>query len=177
MEHASKDQAPSRTRRGAIGVAVVLAAAAGAWGLLAETHPAAPQVEFKTLTGEHFSTRDLQGKVVLVNFWATSCVTCVHEMPMLVDTYRKYAPRGFETVAVAMNYDRPDYVVNFAETRGLPFKVALDVDNQLAPAFNGTQVTPTSFVLDKHGRIVKRFVGEPTRAELEALIERQLAAT
>lgn len=162
----------------AVIVAIVIAAVLGGGAFVWTTRSKpAPQVEFKTIAGERFDTAALRGKVVLVNFWATSCTTCVHEMPMLVATHRKYAARGYETVAVAMSYDRPDYVVNFAETRGLPFKVALDADNRIAPAFENTQITPTSFVLDKQGRIVKRYVGEPSEAELHALIERELAAS
>ncbi|HEU4621842.1 MAG TPA: TlpA disulfide reductase family protein [Burkholderiaceae bacterium] len=160
-----------------IGLAIVAAVVALAWMVAGRSSQPAPQVEFKTLTGQQLTTADLRGKVVLVNFWATSCVTCVKEMPMLVDTHRKYASRGYETVAVAMHYDRPDYVVNFTETRGLPFKVVLDVDNRIATAFDKTQITPTSFVLDKHGRIVKRYVGEPKEAELHRLIEQELAAS
>ena len=68
----------------------------------------------------------------LVNFWATSCTGCMKEMPRLVETHRKYAGQGFETVAVAMSYDRPDYVQTYVNTNKLPFKVALDMDGSIA---------------------------------------------
>jgi len=76
---------------------------------------AAPQVTFTSLKGEKISMQSLRGKVVLVNFWATSCVGCIHEMPQIIDTYRKYNTRGLETIAVAMSYDPPNYVVNYTE--------------------------------------------------------------
>ena len=60
-----------------------------------------------------------------MNFWATSCTTCVHEMPLIVATHEKFKARGFETLAVAMRYDPPAYVINFAETRKLPFGVVI----------------------------------------------------
>ena len=57
--------------------------------------------------------KHLVGKVTLVNFWATTCISCVKEMPALVDTHQKFKDRGFETVAVAMSYDPPAWVLNF----------------------------------------------------------------
>lgn len=135
---------------------------------------AAPPVEFVTLKGERIATADLRGQVVLVNFWATSCGICVEEMPDLVATHQKYRARGFETVAVAMRYDRPDHVVAFTEKRGLPFKVSLDVQGEIARAFGDVRLTPTTFVLDREGRVLKRYLGKPDFAELHALIERAL---
>lgn len=67
----------------------------------------APQSTFVLLDGSSKKTSDFVGKVALVNFWATSCTTCVAEMPMIVRTHEKYAPRGYETVAIAMSYDPP----------------------------------------------------------------------
>lgn len=65
----------------------------------------APESTFVLITGAQTTTSDLKGKVTLVNFWATTCVSCVKEMPALVSTYNKYQSQGFETVAVAMSYD------------------------------------------------------------------------
>src|SRR4051812_27501401 len=87
------------------------------------TH-AAPGVTFTTLKGEKISTADLRGRVVLVNFWATDCPTCVKEMPSMVTTYNKYQKQGLEFVAVAMQYDPPNYVINYTEKNALPFTVA-----------------------------------------------------
>ncbi|CAN5297064.1 TlpA disulfide reductase family protein [soil metagenome] len=136
---------------------------------------AAPAVAFTTIGGESLTSADLRGKVVLVNFWATSCVTCVAEMPMLVQTHRQFASRGYETVAIAMSYDRLDYVDRFSTTRQLPFKVTFDADDKLASSFDGVQATPTSFLLDRKGRIAKRFVGEIDQAELASAIQSELA--
>jgi peroxiredoxin len=66
-------------------------------------------------------------------------------------------------------------VVNFAQTRQLPFKVAIDNTGAIAKAWGDVQLTPTTFLLDKKGDIVKRYVGEPDFAELHALIEKLLA--
>lgn len=110
----------------------------------------------------------------MVNFWATSCTTCVAEMPELVTTYNKFKDKGYETVAVAMRYDPPSYVVNFAQTRQLPFKVAIDNTGAVAREWGDIQLTPTTFLVNKRGEIVKRYVGTPNFVELHQLIEKLL---
>jgi peroxiredoxin len=135
----------------------------------------APASSFVLLDGSRKTTSDLKGKVTLVNFWATSCVTCVAEMPKVIATYDKYKSRGYDTLAVAMSYDPPSYVVNFAETRKLPFGVAIDNTGAVAKAWGDVQLTPTTYLVNKRGEIVKRYVGEPNFAELHRLIEKLLA--
>ena len=121
------------------------------------------------------TTQDFKGQVTLVNFWATSCTTCVAEMPQIVATHDKFKARGYDTVAVAMQYDPPSYVVNFAETRKLPFKVAIDNTGAVAQAWGDVKLTPTTYIVNKRGEIVKRYVGAPDFAELHKLIEKLLA--
>ena len=136
---------------------------------------AAPESTFVLLDGSKQTSADLKGKVTLVNFWATSCVTCVAEMPELIATYDKYKGRGYDTLAVAMSYDPPSYVVNFAETRKLPFKVAIDNTGAVAKAWGDVKLTPTTYLVNKRGEIVKQYVGEPDFAALHQLIEKRLA--
>lgn len=137
---------------------------------------AAPESTFVLLDGSTMTTTGLKGKVALVNFWATTCVSCVKEMPALAATYQKYRERGFETLAVAMSYDPPAWVLNFATTRQLPFKVALDSTGQIAQDWGEVKLTPTTYVVDRQGHIVKRYVGEPDFDALHKLIEGLLAA-
>lgn len=138
---------------------------------------AAPDSTFVLLDGSKKTTADLKGKVTLVNFWATSCVTCVAEMPKVISTYNKYQSQGYDTLAVAMSYDPPSYVVNYAETRKLPFKVAIDNTGAVAKAWGDVQLTPTTYLVNKRGEIVKQYVGEPDFAALHQLIEKLLAET
>jgi len=137
-------------------------------------HQSAPAVTFLGIKGEKITPESLKGKVVMVNFWATSCTTCVAEMPEMVETYNKYKGQGLEFVAVAMKYDAPNYVVNFTETRQLPFKVALDVTGDAAKAYGDVSMTPTTFVIDKDGNIIKRYLGKPEFPALHALLEKAL---
>lgn len=135
----------------------------------------APPATYLLLDGTQTSTADFKGKVTLVNFWATTCVSCVKEMPELSATYKKFKDRGFETLAVAMSYDPPAYVANFAQTRQLPFKVAVDNTGAAARAWGEIKLTPTTFIVDKRGQIVKRYVGEPDFAALHQLLDRLLS--
>ena len=155
--------------------AIALALAVGAGVYLSTGVAAAPASTFVLLDGSSKNTDDLKGKVTLVNFWATSCVTCVGEMPKVIATYDKYRAQGYDTLAVAMSYDPPSYVVNFAQTRKLPFKVAIDNTGAIAKAWGDVELTPTTYIVNKRGEIVKRYVGEPDFVELHKLIEKLLA--
>lgn len=130
----------------------------------------APDAAFVRLDGSGGRLSELKGRVVLVNFWATSCATCVAEMPDLIATHKRHHQRGFETLAVAMSYDPPAYVSSFAERRQLPFWVAIDNTGAIAKAFGDVRLTPTTFLLDKQSRIVKRYVGAPDFKALDQLI-------
>jgi peroxiredoxin len=158
--------------------AAIVAAAVAAGGFAYRSLTAlqqAPAVAYTLLDGSMRNTENLRGKVVLVNFWATSCTTCVREMPHIVATHEKFKGRGFETLAVAMSYDPPAYVANFAETRRLPFPVAIDNTGQIAKRFDDVRLTPTTFLINRKGEIVKRYLGEPDFAALHKLIEELLA--
>lgn len=156
--------------------AVVIVAVAAVGYFSVSTQKQAPEVTFTGLNGEKISMQSLRGKVVMVNFWATSCTTCIKEMPEMVQTYNKYKDKGLDFVAVAMSYDPPNYVLNYAQTRNLPFRVALDTQGEVAKSFEDVKLTPTTYVIDKQGRIIKRYVGEPDFAALHQLLEKALAA-
>ncbi|KWW34098.1 TlpA disulfide reductase family protein [Cupriavidus metallidurans] len=176
MSNSATPATPSSKKRWPIAVAVVIVALLGFFGYRVMT-PAntVPDATFTLLSGEKLSTGDLKGKVYLINFWATSCATCVKEMPQMVSTYKQFKDKGLDFVAVAMNYDPPMYVMNYAKTRELPFKVAMDADGAAAKAFGNVQLTPTTFVVDKNGKILKRYVGEPEWDALHKLLDGALA--
>lgn len=164
-------------KRGAIALILALAVGAAAWVAWGSSQTRAPESTFVLLDGSRIATADLHGKVTLVNFWATSCTTCVAEMPDIVATHQKYHAQGFDTLAVAMSYDPPSYVVNFVETRKLPFKVAIDNTGAVARAWGDVRLTPTTYIVNKRGEIVKSYVGAPNFEELHRLIETLLAQT
>ena len=155
-------------------IPLLLLALLGGLYFMVSNKKQAPEVRFVTITGQQVSMQDLRGKMVLVNFWATTCPGCIAEMPKLVETYNRYHKQGFEVVAVAMAYDPPNQVANYVQKNGLPFPVALDLQGQVANAFNQVQLTPTSFVIDKQGRIVSNVVGELDFKALHAMLDEEL---
>lgn len=131
----------------------------------------APAIQVTTLDGQSVSLKSLQGRPVLVTFWATTCPGCVKEMPHLVDLYRELGPKGLEIVAIAMSYDPPEQVRELARQKQLPYTVALD-DGSAASAFGDVKLTPTNFLIDPQGRIVQQKLGE---MDMEQLRQRILA--
>lgn len=135
----------------------------------------APDLAYTLLDGSRSSTAALRGQVVLVNFWATSCAVCVREMPQIVATHERFAARGLQTLAVAMQYDAPAAVAAFAERRRLPFGVVIDNTGSVARGLGPVQGTPTLLLIDRQGRVAQRIVGAPDFAALHARIEALLA--
>lgn len=93
----------------------------------------------------------------------------------MIEIYQQYKGKGFEIVAVAMSYDPPNYVLNFVQTRQLPFPVALDIDGAHARAFGNVQLTPTSFIVGKDGTILEQKIGELDFVKLKALLDKELS--
>jgi thiol-disulfide isomerase/thioredoxin len=152
---------------------IAMLLSSSAWFTFKQTKQV-PAVMFTLLSGEKISTRALAGKVYLVHFWATSCAACLKEMPLLTQTYQLFKEQGLELIAVAMRYDVPTYVRNYSQTQQLPFKVALD-DGNAAQQFDNVQLTPTTFVIGKNARILKRYIGIPEQEALHALLQTALS--
>jgi thiol-disulfide isomerase/thioredoxin len=98
-------------------------------------------------------------KPILVNFWATSCPSCITEMPEFTKMKNKFADK-FEVIAVAMDYDPPEQVAKFIAKNNYPFIFVKDGSGKIAKAFGGILLTPTSFLIAPNGNIVYQKVGE-----------------
>jgi len=136
--------------------------------------PTAPNVIFTTIEGKKISMDSLKGKVVLVNFWATDCPGCIKEMPQLIETYKEYNNKGFEIIAVAMPYDPPAQVLNYTKMKALPFPVMHDGLAEITAQFGQVALTPTAFIYDKEGRLVRRTIGELDFDALTKLLNKEL---
>jgi len=112
----------------------------------------------------------LKGKPVLVTFWATSCPGCIKEMPHLIELYQELQPKGFEIVSIAMSYDRPDHILNMAKKKQIPYPIIYDGTKSAAKAFGDVSLTPTSFLINPAGQIVRHKVGEMDMKLLHAQI-------
>ena len=93
----------------------------------------------------------------------------------MIQTYQRFRSKDFDFIAVAMSYDPAHYVADYSRTRHLPFQVALDKGGQVARAFYDVRMTPTTFLVDKQGHVVKRILGRPDFATLDDLIRDELA--
>lgn len=133
------------------------------------------ELTFKTLTGTEVTLGDSKGPT-LVNFWSTSCVICIKEMPHLADFYNTRKPNGFQVIAVAMPYDPPNEVVELAQQLKLPFPVALDIKGEASAAFGSIKGTPTSFLIGADGKLVKRYVGAIDLDKLGKQVDKLLGA-
>lgn len=126
-------------------------------------------VTYTTLDGRSQTLDDLRGKVVLVNFWATWCPYCRHEMPAMERFWRDYHARGFEIIAFSVD-DDPAKVVAFMQENGYSFPAAM-ADVAIQQAFGGVTRLPTSYLLDRNGKLRHKVHGQVHYARLEALVE------
>ncbi|MCK8517173.1 TlpA family protein disulfide reductase [Methylonatrum kenyense] len=153
-----------------IGIAaiVVIAVAAAIW-FVPGSGERAPDVTFTTLDGEEIRLSDRAGKPTLITFWATTCATCVQEMPYLKAMYEELGPRGLEIIGVAMDYDPIRDVERLVDARELNYRITHDSDGEIASAFGGVRLTPTTFLIGPRGDIVQRRLG---LIDMERLHER-----
>ena len=131
-------------------------------------------LDMTTINGEKITSKDLLGKVVLINFWATDCPGCIAEMPELINTYNKYKNQNFELIAVSMFYDPPSHVLSFSKNNNLPFPVVLDIEKKIAAQFDNVTLTPTSFLIDHQGKIINRIIGEINFDEFDSLLQKTI---
>jgi peroxiredoxin len=151
-------------------VTAVIVLAGVAWAWLGDSAERAPEVTFEVLDGESMDLADLRERPVIVYFWATDCVTCMREMPDLVELYHDLADEGMELIAVAMSHDDVDDLRRVRATRELPFPIVFDADGDLARAFGNVRVTPTKYLVDPGGRIRMRHIGRTDHAALRERI-------
>ncbi len=113
-----------------------------------------PDVSLQIIDGRTIRLSALQGRPVVVTFWATTCDICIKKIPELKTLYQQFKPMGVELIAIAMSYDPPNRILSFSRNKTLPYPVALDIDGSLAAAFSNVDMTPTTFLIDARGKIV-----------------------
>ena len=148
---------------------VVVLAFAAVWFMPAGLREAPPLVG-QTLDGRTLTLEQLRGKPVLVTFWATTCPSCVEEIPHLTELYRELNPKGLEIIGVAMAYDPPEQVRAMARQRQIPYPIVLDSEERIAREFDNVHLTPTSVLVSPEGRIVQYRLGLLDMPELRNTI-------
>ena len=160
-----------------IGTLLLLAVlAAAGYILLSPKRQIAPDFALPNLQGQTVNHITLQGKVTLINFWFPSCPACATEMPKLIRMHQDYQGKNFQIIAVSIPVpsDPLPVVQTYAQTHRLPFTVLHDAQGRTQQAYQ-VIAAPTSFLVDKNGRIAKTYVGEPDFAEVYRLADQLLA--
>lgn len=135
---------------------------------------AAPGFALPDLEGNTVRTSDLKGKVVLLNFWATWCPPCRDEVPDFVRLQSKYRDQGLAIVGLSLDQGGARDVRPFADEYDVNYTMLI-AGQETADAYGGIVGIPTTFVLDRNGTIVKRFVGRASSEAFEEAIRPLLA--
>lgn len=135
----------------------------------------APEFNLPMANGELKSLRDFRGKVVFLNFWASFCEPCRKEMPSMERLVRQYQPQGMAMVAISFDPEKKnmvDFMDNFLPGDSSAMTVLWDPTSKTGNAY-GTELIPETYIIDRDGRIVARFVNsyDWTRPEVKQLIE------
>ena len=120
--------------------------------------PAAPAFEIENLRGGNASLADYKGKLVLLNFWATWCIPCTEEMPGMETLWQDYKAQGLEIVAVSVDEGSRGRIKNFTKMFGINFPILLDPESEVSDLYEVSGV-PTSFLIDRNGKLIARIVG------------------
>ncbi len=138
-----------------------------------DSHRPLPEFAIEDLEGDLFTSEALQGKVALVNFWATWCGPCKIEMPWFVEFQRKYKDEGFTVLAISLDEGGWEPVREFAARMELNFPVVMG-DDPLALDFGGIHALPTTMMVDRTGNIVSTHTGLVSKQVYQTEIEELL---
>jgi thiol-disulfide isomerase/thioredoxin len=138
-------------------------------GRLQAPAPELPDLALRNLAGRDVPLSGFRGNVLLVDFWATWCAPCEESIPGLMKLQNRYGARGFQVLGIALDVGGARVVEPFVQDHGMNYPVLLG-DETTTRAFGGIMGVPTSFLFDREGRIVKRFVGVVDHQDYESLI-------
>jgi len=135
----------------------------------------APDFELNILSanGKSMKLSDLKGKAVLLNFWATWCEPCKVEMPWFVDLQKEYGPQGLQIVGVSMDDEEEKNVSDFAKKMGVNYPILVGTE-KIAELYGGVEGLPTSFFIDRSGRVVAREAGLISQSRIVDNIKKSL---
>ena len=126
----------------------------------------APDFTLSTVAGKRVKLSDYRGKAVLLNFWATWCAPCKVEIPWFMDLEKEYGSQGLVVVGVAMDDDGKDTIAKFSKDMKIDYTVVIGTD-EVADQYGGVAGLPTTFYVDRTGKIVKKVAGLVGHSEIE----------
>lgn len=141
----------------------------------------APDFELQSLDGRTVKLSALKGKAVVVNFWATWCAPCRHEMPWFEELHQQYKGQGLELIGIATDdyVDSKDAVrdevAKFAKNLGVTYTILRGTES-VADAYGGAQFLPTTFYIDRQGKIIANVTGIKGKGEIEEVIKKALGS-
>jgi peroxiredoxin len=130
----------------------------------------APSWQLRDVDGQTVHSADFKGKVVILDFWATWCGPCRVEIPGFIELQKQYAKQGLAVIGVSVDEASPTEVKKFAQQLGVNYPVVL-ADANTTRAFGGIEAIPTTFVIDRAGRIIKQHLGFTEKEEFEKEIK------
>jgi cytochrome c-type biogenesis protein len=119
---------------------------------------AAPDFTLIDLNGRFRGLSEFKGKVIILDFWATWCPPCRMEIPHFVELYDKYKDKGLEIIGVTLDRNGEEIVPPFVEKHNINYVILLG-DKQTAGLYGGINAIPTTFVIDREGNIIKKYIG------------------
>ena len=133
----------------------------------------APEFTLKDSNGQLVKLSDFKGKVVVLNFWATWCGPCKIEIPWFIDFETRLKDQGFAVLGIAMDDDGWDAVKPYITAKKVNYRVMMG-DDSIANLYGGVESLPTTFILDREGRIARTHVGLVSKSEYENDIQELL---
>lgn len=132
----------------------------------------APSISMSNLNGQSLSTLQRNNKPLLLTFWATTCSSCVKEMPHLIELQNKFS-NTLDIVGVAMSYDNIEHIHEMVKRRNLNYNIVFDKSGDIGKAFGGIRLTPTSFLISAQGEIIYQKIGDIDFKKIKASLSKQ----